>query len=144
MKELNVIEKSEFYKENNIVKGTTICSVCGEEKENMEFTFYLTRLTKDGKRLMVNTNCKKCQSIRAKELRVLKKIHKRPEFGTLCDCCGKPVLKNFQLDHEHGTTNFRGWLCKDCNVGLGKLGDTIEGLKKALEYLKRSKNNGNK
>lgn len=34
----------------------------------------------------------------------------------------------------------RGYLCKSCradNDGIGKLGDSVDMLKKALEYLKR-------
>lgn len=39
------------------------------------------------------------------------------------------------LDHDHETGAGRGWLCSTCNSGLGKLGDTIEGLQRAIVYL---------
>lgn len=42
------------------------------------------------------------------------------------------------MDHDHDTETFRGWICEKCNIGIGKLGDTLEGLTKAVEYLKRS------
>jgi hypothetical protein len=61
--------------------------------------------------------------------------------------CEKPVYKSredippgvdgkctWQCDHDHDSVDFRGWLCKDCNVGLGKLGDTTDALEKALKY----------
>lgn len=44
--------------------------------------------------------------------------------GTLC------------VDHDHGTNLVRGILCGPCNLGLGKLGDTLDGLMKAVAYLK--------
>ena len=46
----------------------------------------------------------------------------------------------WQLDHDHKTEKFRGWLCKKCNTGLGNFGDSIEGLKKAIRYLEGDSN----
>lgn len=59
-----------------------------------------------------------------------------------CDCCGRPEwleTRAFALEHDHVTGAFRGWLCWHCNTGLGLLGDSVEGLEKALAYLKRSR-----
>tara|TARA_A200000159_G_C7239023_1_gene303691 strand:+ start:39 stop:185 length:147 start_codon:yes stop_codon:yes gene_type:complete len=39
-------------------------------------------------------------------------------------------------DHDHNTLKFRGWICDPCNMGIGKLGDDLEGIEKALAYLK--------
>lgn len=61
----------------------------------------------------------------------------RPE-PAVCECCGKPDRKALSLDHCHETNAFRGWLCSNCNLGIGKLGDTVEALQRALDYLKRS------
>lgn len=33
--------------------------------------------------------------------------------------------------------DIRGALCQNCNRGIGLLGDSIEGVQKALEYLSR-------
>jgi len=56
-----------------------------------------------------------------------------------CECCGGPPGRRaLSLDHDHGTGCFRGWLCGNCNTGIGKLGDTIDGLQLATDYLKRS------
>jgi hypothetical protein len=41
-------------------------------------------------------------------------------------------------DHDHRTGEFRGWLCQECNLGLGKIGDNIEGVRGMLAYLERS------
>ena len=53
-----------------------------------------------------------------------------------CECCGgPPTKKGLVEDHCHETGKFRGWLCSPCNTGIGQLGDTHEGVLKALEYL---------
>jgi Recombination endonuclease VII len=63
----------------------------------------------------------------------------RPE---LCECCGQPersksrkVLCN---DHDHASKAFRGWICSRCNTAIGLLGDTIDGVLRALDYLARA------
>lgn len=43
--------------------------------------------------------------------------------------------KKWYVDHDHITDAVRGLLCCGCNTGLGKLGDSIVGLKRALKYL---------
>jgi recombination endonuclease VII len=50
-----------------------------------------------------------------------------------CQLCGGDF--RLSLDHDHITGKIRGVLCFDCNTSIGKLGDSIEGLKKALAYL---------
>lgn len=51
-----------------------------------------------------------------------------------CEICGKQ--ENLCYDHNHNTMKFRGVLCRECNRALGLLGDNIEGLEIALNYLK--------
>src|SRR5271155_4011570 len=47
----------------------------------------------------------------------------------ICECCGlAPTKKTLALDHDHKTGKFRGWLCSECNLGIGKLGDSLDGL----------------
>lgn len=54
----------------------------------------------------------------------------------LCECCNKPPgQKSLALDHDHETGKFRGWLCGNCNLGIGKLGDNSHGIIRALNYL---------
>ena len=55
-----------------------------------------------------------------------------------CECCGRKV-RTPHLDHDHATHKFRGWLCSQCNVGIGMLGDDAAGLRRALRYLERAK-----
>jgi hypothetical protein len=50
-----------------------------------------------------------------------------------CECCGK--RKATHLDHDHKTDAFRGWLCGNCNRGIGQLGDDVQGIQNAMGYL---------
>lgn len=59
-----------------------------------------------------------------------------------CACCnsaepGGP-WKRFAVDHDHTTNKIRGLLCFSCNTGIGNLGDSIAGVTRALDYLKRA------
>jgi hypothetical protein len=55
-----------------------------------------------------------------------------------CDLCGSSGPR-MAIDHDHVTGVFRGVICaRTCNRALGILGDSIEGVERALAYLKRS------
>jgi hypothetical protein len=54
---------------------------------------------------------------------------------THCECCRRPFTKTPALDHDHETGQFRGWLCGKCNVAIGMLGDTLQGVENASRYL---------
>lgn len=56
------------------------------------------------------------------------------EQDNCCGICEKPMLKR-NVDHDHNDGRVRGLLCTPCNTGLGKLGDSIDGLKRAIAYL---------
>ena len=53
----------------------------------------------------------------------------------LCEICGAMGIICF--DHNHVTGNFRGWICKRCNVILGFAGESTELLNALIEYLKK-------
>lgn len=62
-----------------------------------------------------------------------------------CEICNKTdVVKRsariraLALDHCHATGKFRGWLCFRCNVGLARFGDSLDGIRRAYEYLQRA------
>lgn len=50
-----------------------------------------------------------------------------------CAICGS--VEPLCVDHDHSSGQIRGLLCGRCNKGLGLLGDSLEGLLKAVEYL---------
>lgn len=84
--------------------------------------------------------CKCCKTKYTKQLKRLteENKHHRPTEDYPCDCCGvitKP--SSLSLDHDHITEMFRGWLCRRCNTGIGNLGDNVEGLQRAIDYLER-------
>lgn len=53
--------------------------------------------------------------------------------GGGCAICQTP--EDLCVDHDHQTGKVRGILCRTCNLGIGKLGDQLEGVKRAAEYL---------
>jgi hypothetical protein len=58
-----------------------------------------------------------------------------------CACCfsdSPGQWGTFHVDHCHDSGAIRGLLCQSCSTGIGKLGDSIEGLERALTYLKKS------
>ena len=57
-------------------------------------------------------------------------LYEKPEC---CEICNKE--KDLFPDHSHINSKHRGWLCRGCNTAIGQLGDTIKGLKKAIQYL---------
>ena len=54
-----------------------------------------------------------------------------------CAICGKAHSEDSKLnvDHCHVTNSVRGLLCWDCNVAIGKLGDSPEMLRRAAQYI---------
>jgi hypothetical protein len=56
-----------------------------------------------------------------------------------CGICKKEIGRKpntVYKDHDHETMEIRGLLCTSCNLALGKLGDTLEGVQRAVDYLK--------
>jgi hypothetical protein len=59
------------------------------------------------------------------------------ECGGVCEICQNPSKTKLGIDHCHETESIRGILCRRCNVALAALGDSMEGLMRAVEYLRR-------
>jgi hypothetical protein len=117
--------------------------------------FYSDLRLKDG----LQGECRKCRNLEAvkwqqRNPRSKRNTHLKSKFGitieqfdfllkTQNNCCGicmSPTPKGrgtFHVDHCHKTGTIRGLLCHDCNTGIGKFGDNIEALKKAVNYLER-------
>ena len=57
--------------------------------------------------------------------------------GGVCAICGAaPDGGNLNVDHCHVTDVVRGLLCWNCNQAIGRLGDTSEGVMRAVRYLR--------
>jgi hypothetical protein len=93
------------------------------------------RYQEHGDRLRLKSRLWGERNIARRRLRVGLPAPTRPE-PTVCECCGGPPRKNsLALDHCHETGVFRGWLCADCNLAIGALGDNSIGLLHAISYL---------
>jgi len=103
-----------------------ICSYCGKRKNNGSFPRHIHY--KDN----LDSRCKKCIK---KHTKIRNKLRKKaPPKTDHCECCKKKSC-DLILDHDHIHNCFRGWLCDKCNTGIGKLGDGIDGVIKAVNYL---------
>lgn len=139
------------------------CRVCGLVKKGTEF--WNEKKAKDGKQNSCR-DCNKVQVARWKKdnpekRRAIK--HRRKEAskwedrkhkygitraeweamemaqGGVCAICGrKPGARGLATDHDHDTGVVRGLLCIRCNAALGSFGDSIEGLQRAIAYLRRA------
>lgn len=119
------------HESEQVLNGDTqVCKICSKEKHVSLFPKHIQFKTK------LDNRCKACIKKQSKLRDDLKKRWEHLKTN-VCDCCGQEHHKTLVLDHDHNTLRFRGWICEDCNLGLGKLGDNIEGVEKALEYLKR-------
>lgn len=56
-----------------------------------------------------------------------------------CKICKMPENiakgKNLVIDHDHKSGQVRGLLCKNCNAGIGMLGDSTKRLLRAAIYV---------
>ena len=62
--------------------------------------------------------------------------------GGRCGICRVTLVasdKGTHVDHDHATNRVRGVLCRTCNAALGMLGDSLDGLIAAVDYLKRGR-----
>jgi hypothetical protein len=128
-----------------IAESTRKCKNCGEVHPLTEEFFGIRNRVHfsraDSLTVYHRHTCKTCDSKMGGEVRFLRKKH-IAEKGDTCSCCGKKVSQHSRgynslvLDHCHVTGRFRGWICSDCNVGIGRMGDSVEGLQKAINYLK--------
>lgn len=53
-----------------------------------------------------------------------------------CAICRK--AKKLVVDHCHNKNSIRGLLCTECNKGIGLLGDDVDGLERALAYIRKT------
>lgn len=63
-----------------------------------------------------------------------------------CEVCGglgggnRDGGSRLHFDHDHETGEFRGWLCRQCNMALGLLKDDPLRLEALARYLRRQSN----
>ena len=108
------------------------CKTCHKILPSTAFTTHTPRA--DGAWYLKKI-CRECHTVLWKEQRDVRK--NAPPKPNHCECCHKN--KKLELDHIHGTTTFRGWVCGQCNKGIGALGDTLEGVLRSVIYLGKDK-----
>jgi hypothetical protein len=93
--------------------------------------------------------CKKCGREISKSKEKAKSSAYSVPKNHICPIClrAEEAVKNrggkrsgaWCCDHDHISEKFRGWLCHDCNRGIGVLGEDVDRLKRAIEYLSNAK-----
>ena len=124
-------------KQDNV--RTKKCKTCGVEKPETKEYYHAAAKSHVSDNQWWHSSCIECRN---KSDAVKYHLHKTaPPMPDHCECCGSHKEKyrgeKLHLDHDWDTHKFRGWLCGACNRGIGNLGDDIEGVLKALAYLKR-------
>jgi len=126
-----------------------VCQSCGVDKPRKDFTKY-KNAGRNRNSSGLRTRCKPCHNDKYRDYKRMLQLKNRygitvEEYDEMakdgCDICGKTSEENkgyLNVDHDHETGKLRGVLCLTCNTGLGKLGDNVEGLTRALEYLNAS------
>lgn len=63
----------------------------------------------------------------------------RAQNGACAICRGNELSgRRLAVDHCHTTGTVRGLLCAGCNRGIGYMGDSVQNLNAAAEYLTRA------
>ena len=108
------------------------CKVCLEVKPLTDYYQY-------GKHRKTYAHCKSCHKKRSRfdqykttEDKMLELLRKQKYR---CCICNSNISNRYCIDHNHKTKEIRGLLCYKCNMGLGKFGDRIDLLSKAIVFL---------
>ena len=122
-----------------ILRRCITCSVEATDIEDLEL------FLQDNRKPHGRANkCKKCNKEKSDRDRAkrmykctLEEYRERMSTSSYCEICGS--TQHLRYDHDHNTMEFRGVLCNSCNISLGTFGDSVEGLMKAIKYLKGTK-----
>lgn len=91
----------------------------------------------DGKR----AHCKKCKAkqvtLRMYNLTAEEYADILQRQGNMCAICLDEFTATPHVDHDHSTGEVRGFLCSNCNRGIGLLRDDFYIVQSAADYLRR-------
>ena len=125
-------------------KGTKTCKECKITKDVTKFAKNQMSIRGAVIRRPVCIKCySKKKKINPKERKIYESNHPGPKIGEkfTCPICQKNIIRKFpndvNLDHSHIDGKIRGWLCSSCNTSIGKLGEDIETLERAIKWLKK-------
>lgn len=99
----------------------------------------------------VKRKCNTCRRGQSALVRALRKANPYPTDPAYeCPICSRTMdeisqhgqlrLQTWVLDHCHDTETFRGWLCFNCNSGLGQFKDDLLRIQSAVRYLENHEN----
>ena len=137
---MNDLVQLDFFAEDNVIEleddSIRTCTECNEEKPLDAFPNDPTIFK--GKR----HQCRICTNGHTAVVSMLRKRNRYPDENYRCPICNTSRWgirrrngTSWVLDNCHNTNQFRGWLCENCNSGIGKLKDSVELLYKAIKYL---------
>jgi hypothetical protein len=110
------------------------CKRCGEQRDESDFGV-CSRSCRGVRR---RATCRFCKAAaEAQRHRLAEIVGPQAHACEICRREGPTIL-----DHDHTTGAFRGWLCRTCNLSLGRLGDDVAGVRRAIAYLLRSSASG--
>lgn len=128
------------------ITDTKECIKCRKDKPLSDF---MTRENLKSGKSSYRTECKQCARDKASIRKLLEKTNPRPTNKDYeCPICNKneEQLKEndrwndrsvWCLDHNHNTLEFRGWICNNCNIAIGRLHDSPSIALSAYRYLNR-------
>jgi hypothetical protein len=102
------------------VKDGIECNSCGITQPIENFGRYHAEIKR---------TCRSCKRNQRRTIYDLRKKNAYPDESYTCPICqrnlkeiskkGQKHLQSWVLDHCHHTETFRGWICGNCNTGLG-------------------------
>jgi len=98
----------------------------------------------------IKRKCNTCRRNQSALVKLLKEESPYPDDDYECPICKRDIdeiskhgqmrMQTWVLDHCHDSETFRGWLCFNCNSGLGQFKDELRRIKNAVEYLEEHQN----
>lgn len=126
------------------IQGTCVIDGCNEPQAVVKKGKYNARCSKHRRSEWLSDAP---ETIKYNNIKRLYGLDKN-EYDTLlesqdykCYLCKKPESdcnKSLHVDHCHSTGKVRGLLCFNCNTAIGLIGEDIELLQRAIEYLKNN------
>ena len=120
-------------------ESTKVCAKCDEELPVSAFS------PANGA-TYPRSECRKCARGLSKVRNYLRSVTEPPKKDHVCPICLKSAKdvegmgnKNngsWVLDHDHISEEARGWICHNCNRGIGAFSDNTSSLERAVSYLK--------
>jgi hypothetical protein len=113
---------------------TKVCRECGEKKSIDCFS--------PSRRDKHDWVCRTCRGGRVNLMRryglTLEQYEAmRLRQGGRCAICGRVPVRRLHVDHDHRTGRVRGLLCQNCNTAIGKLGENLVTMARAMFYLRQ-------